>query len=303
MAFSILLVDYNSIINTIKYIGECERYLKSFAKKQYIIVDNSMNGAAYSYIKENYSFNDEDDFEGNKVLSFTKEGAEIVVISTLENIGYARGNNIAAKYSKQYYKDNNFLISNNDIVFEKEFNIDIVDELLAEYAVIGPDILTRGEHTNPIYYTSSWYNLFGIYLNSFLPKKIKPRCDKVPYTFVGCFWFFNGEFFCKIGGFDEGTFLYYEEQIFGERIKKNNGKVLYLEDLKVIHNHNFSRKNALEEARLYRIFYNSARYYEKEYIGVSWIIMVLSRVWYEILFLLYIPERAILKIIYDIRKG
>lgn len=303
MAFSVLLVDYNSIEDTLKYIQLCETYLESSVSKEYIIVDNSLSGNGYEYLYKNYEFVAQDMFEGCNVIVCNFEGIYIHCIRTLNNGGYAKGNNLAARYSGKLFPNNNFIISNNDILFLEKYNIDEIDNLLKKYAVIGPDVITEGKHTNPVYYSGPIYNLFAIYVNSFLPLKIRPKHDNIPYTFVGCFWFFNKYDFYDIGGFDENTFLYYEEPIIGEKLKKSGKKLLYYKNMCVIHNHDFSRKSACKEAKTLRIFYKSARYYEDNYIGVPVYLRFLSRLLFEILILIYIPERAVLKWIFDVKKS
>ena len=303
MALSILLVDYKSMPATIEYVKMCKEYLLSKENIEYFIVDNTENASGEKFLITNYRLISNKNVQGYDVVVIDVDGTKVHYIKSLNNTGYARGNNIAASISKELFENNHYLVSNNDVLFTEPINVDrILDLLNGGIAVIGPRVTEKGVNVNPIYYTSQCYNLFWIYVNSILPIKIKPKTSSEIYTFLGCFWFFNSDFYWMVDGFDENTFLYYEESIMAERMKRVEGVIYYADDVEVIHNHDFARKNVGQEIKHLKNFYKSARYYEDNYIGTTAFVRFLSKAVFCLVILLNIPERFILKLLSDIKK-
>ena len=96
---------------------------------------------------------------------------------------------------------------------------------------------------------SSWkfksffqYAMFNIWLYRRLTYKNNMYNDfKEKFQFVeivrGSFMFFNAEALRNIGYFDEGTFLYYEEEIISKKLQMYGYKVGLITDHFYIHNH------------------------------------------------------------------
>ncbi len=300
MAFSFLLVDYKSIQTTLAYIKLCQKYLKSCEASSYIIVDNTEDGQALAYIKEHCQVQEQLDAAGYQVTKFIFDNQEVFITAIHENAGYAKGNNIAAAISTVLFPDNHFIVSNNDIIFEKEYDLDKVLSQIKEndYAIIGPNVLdTDGTSINPFNRPDTKFILYTLFLNTILPKKIQQRQNDEMYTFSGCFWIFNREYYNKAKGFDERTFLYFEEQIISERIQSIGGKLHYMEDFEVIHNHVNSKRTPLRDSKMLRVFYKSMRIYADDYLHIGVVSKVLSRMAFEVTNFFYIIERCILYVV------
>ncbi len=265
MSFSILLVDYKTIDDTIRYIDYCRSNLISSGKTEYIIVDNSEGGNGRISLERRYGSAFEINAGDRKVIQFGKDGERCFYYALYSNVGYARGNNVAAEISAVLFPENNLCISNNDIVFANTCNLDQVENLLDEDDVfcVGPDVVQGSTHLNPLYKQGRLYNLYGNML-SLGTKNNKPD----DYTFSGCFWFFNKEKFCQIKGFDEGTFIYFEEYIISEKAKDHNWRMVYLPDLEVIHDHREAGETVEKAIWKRRQFLKSLMYYERKYHGL-----------------------------------
>ena len=85
-------------------------------------------------------------------------------------------------------------------------------------------------------------------------------------------------------------------------MKRVEGVIYYADDVEVIHNHDFARKNVGQEIKHLKNFYKSARYYEDNYIGTTAFVRFLSKTVFCLVILLNIPERFILKLLSDIKK-
>jgi len=300
MGFSVLLVDYKSIQMTLDYIGLCNKYLKSDNQIQYIIVDNTEDASDLQFIKESHELKKVTRVDNKPVYLFTHDGIEVHITAAMNNGGYAKGNNLAAKVSAALFPSNNYIVSNNDILFDETYNLDIIEDEIKnnDVAVIGPNVVNPdGTGANPFNRPDENFIMFTLFLNTLLPRKIKQRPNDELYTFSGCFWIFSKKYFDLAQGFDERTFLYFEEQIMSERIQKVGGKFKYQDDFKVIHNHVNHKKSPIKESKMLRYFYDSMRIYTDSYLNVNPGKKILSRIIYEILNVLYIIERAIIYIV------
>lgn len=298
MGFAVLLVDYCTILDTLKFIDKCEMYLRSSENKKYIIIDNSHNAEAYRYLSSHYLKIEDFVFEGREVSIFKYKNASVICDALMKNVGYARGNNLAARLAKKLYPKYNLLISNNDIDFERTYDLDLVDSLFSEekYAIIAPDVIQKEQHLNPMYFVNDSYHLYTCYINTVLIKKIKPKLNYDKKTFTGCFWFFNREYFDKVDGFDESTFLYYEELIMENKMSEVEGELYYYPDMQVIHNHNFSHKNIKKSLKYICVYHKSGMYYASKYLKKHKVEIVFANTLFYILLPVYCLEHIVLDI-------
>ena len=88
--------------------------------------------------------------------------------------------------------------------------------------------------------------------------------------------------FKKINYFDENTFLYYEENILGKKLKDNNMYCYIDNDVKVIHNLSVSVDKTYNSIKKYKILKNSQKYYEKNYNNLNIFGIILLRIFYYI---------------------
>ncbi len=290
MGFSVIIVDYKSIEKTIEYIEQCNICLKHRDNIKYIIVDNDDTLSGLDMINNKNVCKRRSIIDKMDVLEFKHNGITIEYVATGENTGYAKGNNLGARISNKLYPDNHLLFSNNDLAFPCEYSLDEIENYLESgYAIVAPDIVSRESHLNPIKIETLNYLLYWQYV-PFLSRILKRKESET--TFSGCFWFFEKEMFNRIGGFDEGTFLYFEEYIMAEKIKRNSYKAIYYTEMRVVHNHNYMALPADKAIWYRKVFFESGLYYEKKYKNIGKINQIIKKILFEItIHFLFIPAR------------
>ncbi|WP_027203390.1 glycosyltransferase [Butyrivibrio fibrisolvens] len=287
--YSMIIVDYNTIAATVSYIKYCKSALISKGNIGYIIVDNSEDASGLEYLKQHYELSSVKEMDKGQIYSFELEGISVYYYATYENLGYAKGNNLGAELSYSLFGDSIFVFSNNDILFEGKLNLDIAgDKFTKDVAVVGPDILEGDKHLNPMYKKSLMNCLYGNMIKA-LQRKVEDH-----YTFSGCFWFFDSVLFKQVGGFDPNTFLYFEEYIIEERIRRAGLKMVYCPEVTVIHDHDYKKETPQHFEKVSRLFLKSLCYYAREYKGVSNIKMGFIKYPYLIILKLFVLLKHIL---------
>lgn len=252
MKAGIVVLNYNDASQTIDFVKK----LQSFQNMNAIcVVDNGSNDNSYT-----------------KLLCL--ENSMTKVIGLDNNIGYAAGNNAGLKYLYQNDCDI-FIIANPDIIIEEYALYDFIAYIHSypQYGIYGPTIV-EGETIN-----AGW-KLMGIgydikdnlvYINRWFKKR--NRYPKSKYTgeatsvdvVSGCFFALKKEVIDTIGYLDEGTFLYYEENILAIKAKKANIKTCVLNKVKVIHNHSVTIDKNINHYRKMRILKDSQYYYRDQF--------------------------------------
>ncbi|MGL4672107.1 glycosyltransferase [Cetobacterium sp.] len=186
-----------------------------------------------------------------------------------ENKGYACGNNLGIKYILKNFKEiKSIAILNPDIEIS---NINIFDLLQKELdkdkelGIISPFMKMNGQEKRQLNYWKSpqkFDNLFLILgLTNRLYKNLLYKEEVIP----GSFLYFNIETIKTIDYFDEGTFLYQEENILYQKLKKIGKKMKIIETIDYNHNHDHKPKTFESENYHNKILFDSTIYYEKKY--------------------------------------
>ena len=172
------------------------------------------------------------------------------VVKSKANDGYARGNNKGLKFAYADTETRHILILNNDTLFVEDIvpqlvqdvestdNCALVSPLLykKDLATIEPFCARRqGRVRDMLVYNMMIFRMTGYMKRAtFIPVSHGSGMKAVELISGSCF-LCRKDFFNQIGGFDPNTFLYYEENILWEKIKRT-GKVNYVDtDLKCIH--------------------------------------------------------------------
>lgn len=257
MKISLILLNYNDYKNTLKYID--------FAQ-EYNIIDNII-------VVDNCSTNDS--LEKLKVYSSEK----VVVIKSGKNGGYAYGNNYGIEYAKVNYNPDYFIISNPDVYFEE----DVIKKMITVYennsniAIIAPRVINNKNSNEPIAWKLPRLRdnicILFITLNKILKRNryYNKNYFKGSISYVdvipGSFFMVKAEVFYKINMFDEGTFLYGEENIISYKLKERNYKNIILNNITYLHEHSATINKEFESySKKYKILYNSLDYYNKTYL-------------------------------------
>ena len=194
---------------------------------------------------------------------------QFILINSLENKGYAAGNNIGLRYAYGKYK--HALILNNDIIIEDKKMIENLLDIFYEdnsVAIANPDIISpEGYLFNRDSKRPNFYDLtIGMYSYK---KKGRMLVDLGGYGYVyrpqGCCMLVDLEKLKDVDFLDEHTFLYNEEPILAERLLSKNYKCACVFTTTVIHNHSNTIKREIDRHKVRQIKNDSFKYYLKEY--------------------------------------
>ena len=220
----LVTLNYNDAKNSIKV---AENAVAADFIKHAVIVDNCSPDGSYDILKE-------------------AETENITVIKSDKNGGFAYGNNVGIRYVLSHFNPNAVFLINSDIIVDEKTLRACMDFLKnnREYGVVSPIMLDKngnydgGFWNYPTYihelmYCFWIYRKFDIFYNMPKPDKSVTDVDAVR----GSFMCFRGEVLERIGGFDENTFLYNEENNICKMLNAAGYKAAVLADYSYLHNH------------------------------------------------------------------
>ena len=255
MEIGVVILNYNDYNTTIGLLSKIKSY-KSI--KTIIVVDNSSTDNSYQVL-----------------LKFTSKFPSIKLIQAKKNGGYSYGNNLGLKYLLEKGVDI-AIVANPDIIFEEDVIKRIKQELEddPQIGLITPMMHNCNDQPMRMWLKLPTYfnaildcSLIGRQINKLLGRvKIDyshplMEVEKIPGSFMA----FRTEALKSIGLFDENVFLYYEENIIGEKLRKTNYKSVIITDLSYIHNHSITISKNLSIIKIYKNNLKSKMYFEKTY--------------------------------------
>ena len=267
--FSFVILHYITLEDTIKCV---ESIVKNCKKYDYNIV-----------IVDNGSPNN----SGEELISKYSNSKRIKVISSNENLGFAKGNNLGFVYAKNNFNPDFIILCNNDTYLKDE---DFCEKIAKEYsksqfALMGPKIILKDGTLNNVteanldiktlrkqyskyrmnYFIAKIPPLYGI--KQFLKKLLKrgkilsnskydPTKRYEDVIIHGAFLIFSKKYIEMFDGLDDRTFLYREEELLYIRIKNNNLKTVYNPAVRIVHSED-SSTNALNKKKDLFVFKNA----------------------------------------------
>lgn len=243
----IVILNYNSY-ELVKKL--CNNLEKVFGIYKIVIVDNNSLDSSVKELKK---------IESNK----------IILLKSNENKGYASGNNLGIKFiTKKYPEIENICILNPDVEIT-DFNLflRLKEELDKDktLGIISPFMLMNGEKNQEL---ASWKmpeKLDNIFLTLGLTAKLYKKFCSKKEVIPGSFLYFDVETIKEINYFDENTFLYFEENILCQKLKKIGKKMKIIDDISYNHNHEHKVKTLKNKIYHNKILFESIIYYEKNY--------------------------------------
>ena len=162
------------------------------------------------------------------------------------NYGYARGNNEGVRFLNERYELDYIVIMNPDVCIVQKSTIeDVIKEIEKNGDLIGGQPLVKTGNTDvppnkqvnirDICYKKDCLMLSCFIFNRIFKKRYREYIyyNEMPYNkpieyYVpsGAFFVVKRDFFTEIEMFDERTFLYSEELIFGYKVKANDKKMV-----------------------------------------------------------------------------
>ena len=264
----IVILNYNDYEETSNFVNEIKDYK---VLDEIVVVDNSSTDISFNKLRKLKSKN-------------------ISVIKTDKNNGYASGNNYGIKYLEK--RVDYIIISNPDITVDektiKKLKKDLDEN--ENMAIVSPVINQLGEKIRgwrlPNYLDELLSNI-----NYFHRKaREKLNYDESRYqdefsrveAVSGCFFMIRRDVLNMVGNFDESTFLYYEENILGQKLKNINRKTFIDNTVLVTHNLSVSVDKSFNSINKYKMLKTSQRYYVKYYLKTNIFGIILLRIVYGI---------------------
>ena len=193
-----------------------------------------------------------------------------VLLSSPENLGYSRGNNLGAEELRRRFPSLEYLlIANDDVEIPGDSGLEALwQEMEAhpEWGVAGPDV--RGLDGAP---QSPWDTSadLGDECSLAFPAKATPfgGAPRECYGVRGCFLLVRASAFFQAGSFDEGYFLFFEEPALGERLRHLGFQTRYLPQARVLHQGSATIRKALSSWRIYLLYRKSFLLTARKYWG------------------------------------
>lgn len=258
MKTGIIIVNYNDFTSTEKLINNI---------KDYRVIDKIV-------VVDNHSSDDSP--QKLKKLKLPK----LKVIINEENKGYSYAINTGAKYLIAEYKECNIIISNADVIIEKEEDIETLIKLLhrKNVGIVAPTILERGTKNrgwkNPTPKQEIILNL--AYIHRFFRKKYLYYDDdyyqgdfSIVDVLSGCFFLIQSKTLQAVNYLDDHVFLYYEENILAKKLQVKKKINLISNKVTIIHNHSVTIDKSLKRIKKYKAQKKSQYYFEVEYNNAS----------------------------------
>ena len=249
-----IILNYNDYETTSNYLKTINNY-KSLNK--IIVVDNNSTDGSF-----------------DKLKGFKNE--KIDIIKTDNNNGYSSGNNYGIKYMNDNYDIDYVIISNPDISVTDSVIERLTKDLdnNEDISLVAPIINQLGEKIR------GWRlpNIKDEILSNinFYHRKVEKnlRYPDEKYTgnltrvevVSGCFFMIRNSVLGMVRNFDEGTFLYYEENILGQKLKNIDKKSFIDNEASVTHNLSVSVDKSFNSIKKYKILKQSQKYYVKYYL-------------------------------------
>lgn len=249
-----IILNYNDYETTNEYLNQIKDY-KSLNK--IVVVDNNSNDDSFNKLKK-------------------RENKKIDIIQTDANKGYAYGNNFGIKYLNSKEEMDYIIISNPDITVSDKVIERLKNDLdnNSEIALVAPVINQLDEKIRgwrlPHIKDEILSNINGYHKK--VEEKLRYADEKYSGNLTrvevvsGCFFMIRKEILDLIGNFDEGTFLYYEENIIGHKLKTIEKKVFIDNEAEVTHNLSVSVDKSFNSINKYKILKRSQKYYCKYYL-------------------------------------
>ena len=304
--YSLIIVDYNSVKNTIAYVLSCKEKLGKVGSSHIVILEN---GEFEGTLKELTSFFGdyeicEIDGVEQTIYKFRNDFQEIYYCHSGANLGYAKGNNLAIRIAENIWADPYYIVSNNDLVFKDAIDISLVSKIFDEnvsVGVIGPAVITPElESQSPRYWQSAvhrlilnyWISVFGgifgskarmLLWNKYANDTVKNAESGLCGWVSGCFMFIRAKAFEEAGMFDPNTFLYAEEMILTKRLQQVGYNIYYLKEIEVTHNHAQTTKKTISQLKILEIDFLANCYFYKNYLNTPPIIIFLAKLSFKLL--------------------
>lgn len=265
--FAFVILHYNTVDDTQACVASIQEKCACFDYHIYVVDNKSPNDS------------------GKTIVSLYENCSNVSVILSDENLGFARGNNLGVSEALRDGYSDFVVVLNSDTKILQENFCDLLKSNYEQfkYAVLGPTIITPAGKTfiNPgrkyilegeeLNQKERMYKrkrmLLRLHLNWMLDfykkvhlrlKPISPPAEAFKRTeqclLHGCCLVFSSVFFSKFKGFDNRTFLYFEEEILFAHVVKTGLKSIYVPEIEIWHKEDGSTDSILSQPSKKKMF-------------------------------------------------
>jgi len=197
---SIIFPTFNGLEDTRECLFSITKLRYPKSKMEVIIIDNGSTDNTIPFIRKNFPW--------------------VKIFVQKKNFGFAKAVNLGIERSNGEY----LLITNNDVIFEKNYLVNLVIFLQKnpKVGIVGGKIYYK-HPKNKVAFSGAKFNFYTGLLS--LNKKPNKVCETDWNP--GCNMFVKKKVFDKIGQFDEKFFFYFEDLDFCLRAKRAGYQVIY----------------------------------------------------------------------------
>lgn len=276
-----IVLNYMNFEQTI----ECVESLLNSGMDRVIVVDNASTNGSFETIREKF-----------------KEKRNVDAISVSENQGYACGNNVGLRYAEKYMSPDNiiFIVNPDSRICADSLN-KISDVILKNPDIGAVTGLVNGSNKSVWHHMTAFSSfIYNSWVLKWVLLKFQHReggyypnvSDDIQEVDVvsGALFGISQAHFKKINYFDEGIFLYYEEEALYCRLANTNLQNVLLNNASYKHlgrgstsMSKLSFKKINDESRMYvlRTYYHVSRKYILTTLLIdrldNWFLKVLKR--------------------------
>lgn len=258
---TLVILNYNESKTTVELIKNIVDFT---CIENIVIVDNCSSDDSISVFER--------ELKHNKVF----------VLQANYNGGYSYGNNIGCRYAIESLGAEYITVANPDIYFEEDVLVDMLCAISREsdIGMVGVKMNNIYGHKDPSAWKLPSYtqcllencyfitHLFGdkkLYCSDYFQKTNIVEVDVI----AGSFFVISSKAYLDIGGFDEDTFLYYEENILAWKLKKKGYRNLLLCNKEYNHLHSVTIDKSVTMRRKLCLANEGRKIYLKKYKNIT----------------------------------
>ena len=278
MQLSCVILNYNDAETTEKLVMQIADY---DVLHQIIVVDNASTDDSLERLRK---------LESDANAS---QSCKVRVISADHNGGYGSGNNLGVRCGAEQGATH-VLIANPDVVFSEQ-SLKAMLAVFARHPEVGI-VTTRIRDARFPNLKNGWpLRSFTRELLSMGPvsRRLFGRSFDYPDSYFagrnavyvgavhGSMLMVDTEKFLEAGGYDEGVFLYEEEQILGRRMQTAGYRSVLLLNQHYDHEHSTSISKSFSDAmKRQRLREESTLYYMKHYLHINPLQEQIAKLWF-----------------------
>lgn len=279
MQLSCVILNYNDAETTEKLVKQLADY---DVLHQIIVVDNASTDDSLEWLRKL-------EYDAN-----ASQPGKVRVISADHNGGYGSGNNLGVRYAAEQGGATHVLIANPDVMFSEQ-SLKAMLAVFSRHPEVG--IVTARIHDARFPDLKNGWPLRSFTRELFsmgpVSRRLFRRSFDYPDSYFtgrsavyvgavhGSMLMVDSEKFLEAGGYDEGIFLYEEEQVLGRRMQNAGYRSVLLLNQHYDHEHSASISKSFSDAmKRQRLREESTLYYMKHYLHINPLQEQMAKLWF-----------------------